>query len=381
MNKVVVASDSFKGCLSSLEVADSVAKGIHCVYPHCDVLKVNVADGGEGTTESIVSALGGTMLHATVHDPLGRVITARYGIAKSGDILTAVMDISATSGLSLLKAEEQNPTLTSSYGTGELIIDALNRGCRRFLIGIGGSATNDAGVGMLTALGFKFLDADACPLKGCGETMIKICSIDSTDVSPELKQSEFIVACDVDTPFCGLNGAAYVFAPQKGASPEMVEELDRGMRSLAEVIKRFYHTDIIPIEGAGAAGGLGAAFKVFLNARLTKGVDMVLDVVGFDEMLEGADLVITGEGKIDNQTPMGKTAYGVLRRAKLLGIPVIAIGGCVEYSETLQMMGFDGVYCINEPNTPLEQALQREYAMDRITQAIHSILPFDGLLL
>ncbi len=374
MKKIVIASDSFKGCLTSVKVAEAAEQGIRRVLPNCDVVKVNVADGGEGTAEAIVGALGGRMVTTQVHDPLGRPILASYGIVDKDSLKTAVIEMSAASGLTLLKPEERNPLLTSTYGTGEIIKDAISKGCRRFLVGIGGSATNDAGTGMLSALGFVFLDAKGNRLEGCGLSLGKIAEIDETSVPRDVRQSEFIVACDVDTPFCGPDGAAYVFAPQKGATSEMVRQLDDGMRSLAEIIKGKYHTDIVPEEGAGAAGGLGGAFKVFLGAKLTKGVDMVLDSIAFDELIKGADLVITGEGKIDNQTAKGKTAAGVLRHSRAQGVPVIAIGGIVEYCPELQAMGYDGVYQVNEPDTPLSIAMQPSYAKERIRLTIAKVI-------
>ncbi len=423
MKKIVVASDSFKGCLSSLEVAEAVEKGILGVFPDCDVVKVSVADGGEGTAEAVVAALGGTMQEVTVHDPLGRRIRAAYGMVEergvraaaaekrgvkaSGDGLvdelgemaggiggaegrgvinggidggegrggkTAVIEMAAASGLTLLGEQERNPLLTSTAGTGELIMDAISRGCRRFLVGIGGSATNDAGTGMLHALGNRFRDSDGNELDCCGASLGRIAYIDELAVPQAVRESEFIVACDVETPFCGPDGAAFTFAPQKGASPETVRELDAGMHSFAEVIRRQYGTDIIPVKGSGAAGGLGGAFKVFLGARLVRGIDMVLDAVRFDDILKGADLVITGEGRIDSQTPQGKTPAGILRRAALQDIPVVAIAGQVAPCEELSSMGLRAICPINAPSTPLEQAMRPSFAAGRITATVSDIM-------
>ncbi len=348
--------------------------GCYRVWPDCEVVIVVVADGGEGTVNAVVNALQGEKVTALVHDPLGREITAEYGLVKSNGFLSAVVEMSAASGLPLLNAAERNPMRTSTYGTGELILDAMNRGCRHFLVGIGGSATNDAGTGMLTALGFKFFDAHGEQLDGCGATLGKIAAIDDSSVPEEVFCSNYVVACDVDTTFCGMEGAAYVFAPQKGASPSDVETLDAGMRSLAELIRVKYHTDIRPISGAGAAGGLGGAFKVFLNATLTKGIDMVFDVIGFDHLLEGADLVITGEGKLDFQTAKGKTAAGVLRHARLRNVPVVAIGGAVEACAALDHLGFADLRCVNDPGTPLELAMQKDFAKKRIQRTVEKML-------
>ncbi len=374
MKKFVVASDSFKGCLTSTEVADAVEEGILSVSPTSRVVKVNVADGGEGTMNVIVDAMKGCVQTVTVHDPLGRIINADYGLVNDNGTPTAVVEMAAASGLPLLREDERDPLHASTYGTGELIMDAISKGCRKFLICIGGSATNDAGIGMLHAMGYRFMDGYGKELDCCGITLGSICHIDDSDVSLSVKESEFVVACDVDTLFCGPHGAAYNFASQKGASPDVVRLLDEGMCSFAKVIKRQYNVDIIPVKGAGAAGGLGGAFKVFLNARLVRGIEMVLDVIGFDGLLKDADLVITGEGKIDRQTPQGKTAAGVLRRAMRQGIPVIAIGGKVELCDELESMGFSGIYSVNEPSTPLEQAMQKDVAKERICKTMREII-------
>ena len=369
--KIVIASDSFKGSMSSVDVAQAAEKGIHQVFPDCQVVAVNVADGGEGTVEAIVDALGGEIITAKVSDPLGRKIEARYGIA--GD--TAIIEMAAASGLPLLKAEERNPWATSTQGTGEMIMDAIARGCRKFLVGIGGSATNDAGTGMLQAMGFRFYDANGQLITSCcGGRMADIARIDDSAVPEDVRQSVFTVACDVDTPFCGPEGAAPVFAPQKGADAEMVSRLDAGMASLAKVIADKYGVDVVPVAGAGAAGGMGGAFYAFLHATLKKGIDMVLDAIDFDTTIQGADLVITGEGKVDFQTAKGKTAAGVLSRAKQQHIPVIAIGGCVEMCDSLLQMGFAGIYPILEEKVPLEVAMQRDFAMGNVTKTVARVL-------
>ena len=368
--KIVIASDSFKGSLSSIEVAQAATRGIKAVYPDCEVIAVNVADGGEGTVEAVVEALGGEIVTTTVSDPLGREIQARYGIAGN----KAIIEMAAASGLPLLRPEERNPWLTSTHGTGELIMDAMRRGCRQFLIGIGGSATNDAGTGMLQAMGFRFYDSQNQEIEHCcGGTMHMIARIDDSEVAECVRQSQFAVACDVDTPFCGKDGAAPIFAPQKGANPDMVARLNAGMASLAEVIENKYHINIVPVAGAGAAGGMGGGFRAFLNATLKRGIDMVLDTIDFDQMIAGADLIITGEGKIDFQTAKGKTAAGVLARAKAQDIPVIAIGGCVERCESVEQMGFAGIYPITEEKLPLEIAMQAEVAAMNIEKTIKKI--------
>ena len=368
--KIVIASDSFKGSLTSVEVAQAATRGIKAVYPDCNVVAVNVADGGEGTIEAVVDALGGQIVHTTVSDPLGRPIQARYGIAGE----KAIIEMAAASGLPLLQPAERNPWMTSTYGTGEMIMDAIQRGCSQFLIGIGGSATNDAGTGMLQALGFKFYDFNGKEIIDCrGGRLQDIADLDDTFVPKAVREAQFIVACDVDTPFCGPEGAAPVFAPQKGADAEMVAKLDAGMTSFAHVIENKYGINIVPVTGAGAAGGMGGGFRAFLNASLQRGIDMVLDAIDFDYTIQSANLIITGEGKIDFQTAKGKTAAGVLARAKKQNIPVIAIGGCVEICESVKQMGFAGIYPITEEKLPLEIAMQAEVAAMNVEKTVKKI--------
>ena len=390
--KIVIASDSFKGSLSSIEVAESVEKGILDVLPSCNVVKVAVADGGEGTKEALCQTLGGKTVEIPVEDPIGRTINASYVILEDG--ITAVLEMSAASGLTLLTPSERNPMRTSTYGTGQLIADALGRGCRRFLAGIGGSATNDGGMGMLEALGYRFLDDDGNELSGIGASLSKVCRIDDSRVLQAVHESEFIVACDVDSPLYGPDGAAYVFAPQKGADPEMVRALDDGLRHFAEVTAMYMNSsengssanlddgeyllvngnviqDVSSMPGAGAAGGLGYAFVTFLGARLKRGVDMVLDAIGFDKMIEGADLVITGEGRIDAQTLTGKTPYGVLQRASRQNIPVIALAGSVALDAS---SGFTAIRQITPPDMRLSEAMLPAVASANLRRTISAIL-------
>ena len=369
--KIVIASDSFKGSLSSHEVAQAAMRGVKQVYPACEIVAVNVADGGEGTVEAVVEALGGEIVTITVSDPLGCPVSACYGLAGN----TAIIEMAAASGLTLLTAEERNPWLTSTYGTGEMILDAIRRGCREFFVGIGGSATNDAGTGMLQALGFRFYDVDEHEITNCcGGKLQDIARIDDSEVTAAVRQSRFIVACDVDTPFCGYEGAAYVFAPQKGADMEMVARLDSGMVSFAKVIEKTYGIDVTSMTGAGAAGGMGGGFYAFLNATLKRGVDMVLDAIDFDSIIRGADLVITGEGTIDYQTVKGKTAAGVLARAKAQDIPVVAIAGRVEMCDSVAQMGFAGVYPIMENEMPLAVAMQPDFAAANVEKTVKKIV-------
>ena len=372
MRKIVIASDSFKGSLSSAEVAACGERAVHRLFPDCEVVQLPVADGGEGTVETLTAALGGQSVTAIVHDPLGRLITARYGwIAQEQ---TALIEMAAASGLPLLPLEERNPWLTSTYGTGELIRNALERGCHKFLIAIGGSATNDGGMGLLQALGFRFLDAEGKELPGCGGSLQQIQQIDSSGVLVDLAQCQFTVACDVTNPFYGPTGAAYVFAPQKGADAEMVEALDQGLRHFAQLIHTTQGIAIDQLAGAGAAGGLGGGLVAFLNARLTPGIEMVLDALRFDTQITGADLIITGEGKLDAQTCMGKTPLGILRRAQQQGIPVVALGGAVEASEALNQCGFLAVFPILPYPTSLTEAMDSSFTQQNIERTIAQVL-------
>ena len=286
---------------------------------------------------------------------------------------TAVMEMSAASGLPLLTAQERNPLKTTTYGTGEMIADAFGRGCREFLIGIGGSATNDAGVGMLRALGFRFLDAEGAELVGGGDILEHIYSIDDSGALPSLREATFSVACDVTNPLYGPEGAAYVFAPQKGADEAMVERLDAGLKNFAEVVKRYNGEDIATLRGAGAAGGLGGGFKALLGARLERGVDMVLEAIRFADIINGCDLVVTGEGRLDCQTMMGKTPSGVLQMAKNQGVPCVAIGGAIEKCKELEQSGFDVILSVTPENMPLAQAMQREVAMANVERTAEQI--------
>lgn len=372
MKKIVIASDSFKGSVSSMEVAECAELAIHKVFPDCEVMKIPVGDGGEGTVETLITAMDGKAVSCMVHDPLMRPIEAVYGIL--GDNRTAVIEMATASGLTLVPLPERNPLLTTTYGTGELIKDALDRGCRNFLIGIGGSATNDAGTGMLQALGFRFLDHEGEELGLGGQILDKVCSVDRSVVLPELREATFTVACDVNNPFYGEKGAAYVFARQKGADDAMIRSLDAGLRNLAGVIKRIEAIEIDDIPGAGAAGGLGGGCVAFLRAALKPGIQMVLDALRFDERIQGADLIITGEGKLDKQTCMGKTPYGVLQAGRRQSIPVIVMGGSVEEVEALNQSGFLAVFPLLPYPVSLEQAMDKDFTCQNIKRVLEQQL-------
>lgn len=370
--KIVLAFDSFKGSLASCEVAEAFAQGLSsaAVGPF-DTVAVPIADGGEGTVDSLVRALDGEFVDAVVQGPLGAPVRAQYGIVDGGRC--AVVEMSAASGLPLLSVEERNPWLATTFGTGELIADALERGCRKFLVGIGGSATNDGGVGMLRALGYRFFNVDGAELQGGGDILGDIARIDATDAHPSLQECEFIVACDVDNPLYGENGAACVYAPQKGADEAMVQKLDAGLRNYARVVEEYTRRNVAQQPGAGAAGGLGAAFVAMLGARLVPGASMVLDALRFSSIIADASLVVTGEGRIDCQTMMGKAPCGVLRAAQACGVPVAAVGGSVAWCEELQSSGFAGIYAATPAGMSLEQAMQPSVAKENVARCAAAV--------
>ena len=372
MKKVVIAIDSFKGCLSSWEAGKAAEEGIKRIYPMCEVSQFPVADGGEGMLDVLMEATGGTYRMIIAADPLMRPIQTNYGISKDG--CTAYIEMASINGLPLLSPEERNPMLTTTYGTGELISDALDQGCRQFIIGIGGSATNDAGIGMLQALGYRFKDANDYISDRGGQMLRQVVSVDTTCVHPALKDAHFTVACDVRNPFCGKEGAAFTFARQKGANDEMIEFLDQGMQSFAEVIHYTTGKNVLNYPGAGAAGGLGGAFLAFLNAELQSGIQLLLRTLDFSDRIKGADLIITGEGKVDRQTIMGKVPFGILEEATRQNIPVVVIAGRVEDLELLNRVGFRDVVSITPDFVTLEKAMEPEYAKENIKNTVSHLI-------
>lgn len=368
MKKIVLAIDSFKGCLSSKEIEQCIAEEIHRILPSCQTVCIPIADGGEGMLDTLIEATQGTFVSTQAHDPLMRIRPARYGIL--GDQRTAIIEMAEINGLTTLSPIKRNPMKTSTYGTGELIKDALEKGFRRFIIGIGGSATNDAGMGMIQALGAHLYDKQGNELEQGGKIMEQIAHIDLNHLHPALKEATFIVACDVQNPFCGPQGAAYVFARQKGASEEQIRQLDEGMRHLALLIERDFSYNINKVKGSGAAGGLGGAFATFLQAHLQSGIDLLLDAVDFDRKITNADWIITGEGKADRQTAEGKVPAGVLKRAKKANIPVMLIAGKVEDKACLKQMGFARIVQVSPDNLPLEEAMRPEVTRENTQRAI-----------
>lgn len=310
MKKIILAPDKFKGSLTGMEFCDAIERGIRKHTSDIEIIKLPLADGGDGTIEVLNFYLEGEMIEVEVHDPLHRKINASYLYSEGKK--TAYIEMAEASGFRLLKGDEANPMLTSTYGTGELIKDALDRGVNHIILGIGGSATNDAGLGMARALGYTFFNQDNEELKGLGEDLIALSSIDKSTIHPRLKEVKFEVACDVDNPLYGENGAAYIYSPQKGATPEMVLALDAGLQNFNEVVKMRFEADLQEISGAGAAGGLGAGCILFLNAVLNSGIDLIKKEANFDVNCKGADWIITGEGKLDEQTFSGKVIRGVL---------------------------------------------------------------------
>jgi len=353
----LIAPDSFKGSLTALEAAEAVERGIKNFDAGIETIKIPLADGGEGTMQALVDTVGGKINSVEVNDPLGRKISANYGLLDNG---TAVIEMAEASGITLLSTEEQNPLLTTTFGTGELIADAVKKGAEKLIVAIGGSATNDAGVGLAQALGGHFLDQEGKEIDFGGKNLSKIKNIDLTELKENLKGIKIITACDVDNPFYGENGAAYVYAPQKGADKKMVEILDENMKKFADVIKNELECDVQKISGSGAAGGLGGGLAAFMNAKLKPGIEIVLDTVNFDSYLSDADLLITGEGKIDSQTIFGKAAYGAAKRANKSGVNVIAAAGSLgEGYKELNQRGISAVFSILKEPISLKNAVEQ----------------------
>ena len=360
--KVTVAIDSFKGSLSTFEAGEAAKNGIRRVYPDAEVFVRPLADGGEGTVEAIIRATGGSLAQADVTDPLGRPIRAQYGIIKRTG--TAVIEMAAAGGITLVSPDERDPMVTSTYGVGQMIADAIGKGCRRFVIGIGGSATNDAGAGMLEALGFELLDENGNIIPRGARGLAKVSSIRAYNSLPELKSCTFKVACDVKNPLCGENGCSAVYGPQKGADADDVRTMDLWMRTYADTVRRFYPDADPEYPGAGAAGGMGFAFLTFLGATLVSGVDLVIEETGLEDYIRNSDVVVTGEGRLDAQSCMGKAPTGVAALAKRYSKPVIALSGCVaDGAELCNSHGIDAFFPILRTPCTLEEA------MDTLTAA------------
>ena len=356
--KVLIAPDSFKGSLTAYDVAKAIAQGIKKYKQEIEVKLLPLADGGEGTVQSLVDATDGQIIKKEVTGPLGNKVKAFYGIL--GDQKTAVIEMASASGLPLIPEEKQDPSKTTTYGTGELIAGALSQGVEEIIIGIGGSATTDAGVGMAQALGVSFLDRKGNEIGYGGRNLNKIVDIDMSGLNPKVKDVKIRVACDVDNPLFGKSGAAYVYSPQKGADQKMVEQLDKNLRHFNKVVKSKLNKDVSEIPGAGAAGGLGAGLMAFLDAKLERGIDIILDTVNFEKQLENVDLIITGEGKLDGQSVYGKTPIGVSKRSKKHNKQVIAIAGTLGQGvEKVLDNGIDAYFSIIDKPDSLENIQKR----------------------
>lgn len=354
--KIIIAPDSYKESLTAMEVATAIENGFRQVIPNAEYIKLPMADGGEGTVQSLVDASNGTIIEHSVTGPLGEQVNGFFGLM--GDGKTAIIEMAAASGLHLVSPELRNPMLTTSFGTGELILAALDKGVEHIIVGIGGSATNDGGIGMAQALGVRFLDENNKQISYSGGALDRLHRIDISNIDPRLVSVKLEVACDVDNPLCGEKGASQVFGPQKGATPEMVTQLDNNLAHYAEIIKRDLGKDVKDMAGAGAAGGMGAALLGLFNAQLRPGIEIVMDAVNLADALKDADLVITGEGRIDSQTIHGKTPIGVARTAKRFNKPVIGIAGSLSYDcNVVHEHGIDAVFSVVPRSVSLAEAL------------------------
>ena len=378
--KILIAIDSFKGSLSSKEAGKAIKTGILRVISDAEVLISPLADGGEGTVETLVEALGGSLETVRVKGPLFQEVEAHYGILSDSqyspkDGKLAVMEMSQASGITLVAPEERNPLKTGSYGVGEMILDAYHKGCRRFLIGIGGSATNDGGIGMLSALGFRFTQENGEEISPIGEGLKDLARIDATSVPEGLLQCSFQIACDVKNPLYGENGASLIYGFQKGGNKELLSQMDLWIKRYSELVKEYNPAANPETPGSGAAGGLGFAFRSFLQGELKSGVSLILEETGLSEKMQGADLVITGEGRLDEQSAMGKAPIGVAKLAKTQGIPVIAFAGTVtEGAKACNQAGIDAYFPILREITTLEDALNKETAKQNLADSVEQAI-------
>lgn len=370
--KAVIAIDSLKGSLSSMEAASAVKEGILDAKPDTEIVIKPLADGGEGTTDALIEGLNGKQIHITVTGPLGVPVSCYYGYLPESN--TAIIEMASAAGLTLVPEHLKNPLAATTYGVGEMILDAIERGCRNFMIGIGGSATNDGGIGMLKALGFSFTNASGEDVGEGGQALGQIAHIQMAGKHPKLSECHFRIACDVANPLCGINGATYIYGPQKGVIDALREELDNGMKHFAKCTTDAVGIDYSDYPGAGAAGGLGFAFLSYLNAKLLPGVDLILQAVNLESELTDADIVITGEGRLDAQTAMGKAPLGVARLAKKYGVKVIAFAGSVtREAHACNAAGIDAFFPIIREITTLEEAMHAETARQNMRDAVEQV--------
>ena len=374
--KVVVAIDSFKGSLSSMEAGQAIAEGVKRVYQNAEVVVRPLADGGEGTVEALVEGMGGIFVTKEVTGPLGEKVEAIYGIIESKDDLskTAIIEMSAAAGITLVPEENHNPMNTTTFGVGELILDAIERGCRHFIVGIGGSATNDGGVGMLQALGYDFVTREGKAISYGGNGLRELARIEETNIHPKLKECTFKVACDVTNPLCGKNGSSAIFGPQKGATPEMVQELDKLLLHYAELSKEIYSDANRFYPGTGAAGGMGFAFLTYTNATLESGIQIVLTETKLEELIATADFVVTGEGRLDGQTALGKAPIGVASLAKKHQKKVLAFAGAVTPdAKECNQHGIDAFFPILRGVVTLKEAMNKEVAHQNMADTVEQV--------
>ena len=370
--KVVIAIDSLKGSLSSMEAGMAIKDGILAAKPDAEVIVKPLADGGEGTTDALIEGMNGERIDLTVTGPMHTPVDAYYGYLK--DTNTAVMEMASAAGITLVPDSEKNPLLATSYGVGEMINDAIQRGCRNFIIGIGGSVTNDGGIGMLKALGVRFLDENDEDAGEGGQALAKVARIDVSGMNPLLKECHIQVACDVNNPLCGENGSTYVYGPQKGVTEDMKKTLDEAMAHFARVTSETLENDYLNTPGAGAAGGLGYAFLAYTGAALTPGIELILDAVGLEEELSSADVVVTGEGRLDFQTAMGKAPVGVARLVKKYNAKVIAFAGSVTKEATAcNKEGIDAFFPILRSVCTLAEAMDPVAARNNMTATVEQV--------
>lgn len=370
--KVTVAMDSFKGSLTSLKAGEAVKEGIKRVYPDAEVCVRPLADGGEGTVEALTSGMGGKLHTVTVTGPLGKPVSCQYGIIT--DSQTGIIEMSGAAGITLVPEELRNPMNTTTYGVGEVICDAIKKGCRRFIVGIGGSATNDGGIGMLQALGYGILDKDGNPISRYGKGLADIARITDDNVLPELSECTFKIACDVTNPLCGEQGCSAVYGPQKGATLKMIREMDGWLAHFAEVAKQTYSKADPGVPGTGAAGGLGFAFLTFTDAVLESGIKIVLEETCLEDYVKDVDIVVTGEGRLDGQTVMGKAPIGVAKTAKKFDKPVLGFAGCVtKDAVACNTEGIDAFFTILQREATLEEAMNTENAKHNMSATVEQV--------
>ncbi|SEI42590.1 glycerate kinase [Dyadobacter sp. SG02] len=368
---ILVAPDKFRGSLEAVEVCDAVTDGIKKAYPNAKVTAIPLADGGEGTSKILTQQANGSEVTVTVMDPLNRPVKAIYGLSEDHQV--AFIEMAAASGLGLLKTEERNPLRTSTFGTGQLIVDALDRGVKKIILGIGGSATTDGGIGMAEALGYAFKDSEGHTLLPNGQSLEKIASIDKHNADPRLALVSVIVACDVTNPLFGKEGAAYVYGPQKGADPDMVVQLDQGLENLTQVATRAFGRDVSQVPGAGAAGGLGAGCMWFLNAVLKDGISIVMEQCNISSLVEKADLVITGEGKVDEQTLAGKVVKGLAGLCKNHHVPLAVVCGTLQITPG-QARDAGMTYAVSVLNRPMDLNAAQSEAFRLVSDATFQLM-------